>query len=75
MTMSYASKEEINYKRSQRERLGQRIAEIDAELAKVYDGLWQCAWGEIRRLEQLTDRRNSLELERNNKERELETYL
>lgn len=73
--MSYASKEEIDYKRSQRERLGQRIAQIDAELARVYDSLWQCAWGETQKLEQLTDRRNALELERSNKERELETYL
>lgn len=73
--MSYASKEDLTFRRSKREQLGQRIAQIDEELAGVYDGLWQCEWGDTRRLEQLTDRRNALELERNNKERELETYL
>lgn len=73
--MSYTSKETLTYRRTQCERLRQRIAQIDAELAGVYDGLWQCEWGDPRRLEQLTDRRNALEQERNNKERELETYL
>lgn len=73
--MSYISKEEIAFRRAQREQLQRRIAAIEAELGKVYDGLWQCAWGDPRRLEQLTDRRNALEQERNNKERELETYL
>lgn len=73
--MSYTSKEDLTFRRSRRNQLQQRIAEIDQELAGVYDGLWQCEWGDTRRLEQLTDRRNALELERNNKERELETYL
>lgn len=73
--MTYVSKEIITYRRSRCEQLRQRIAQIDEELAKVYDSMWQCAWGDTRRLERLTDRRNALEQERNNKERELETYL
>lgn len=73
--MSLVSKEVLTFRRAQREQLRGRIAEIDEELAQVYDGLWQCEWGDTRRLEQLTDRRNALELERSNKERELETYL
>lgn len=73
--MSLVSKEVLTFRRAQREQLQQRIAEIDEELAQVYDGLWQCEWGDTRRMERLTDRRNALELERSNKERELETYL
>ena len=73
--MTYITKETLSYRHEQCDKLRQRIAEIDEELAQVYDGMWQCEWGDTRRLEQLTARRNALEQERNNKERELETYL
>lgn len=71
--MTY-NKSVLTFQRELRQKAEQRIAEIDAELAQVYDSMWQCAWGETRKLEQLSDRARSLEQEKISKEYEIETY-
>lgn len=71
--MTY-NKDTLTFQRSLRQKAEQRIAELDAELAIVYDSMWACTWEQTRRLEQLKDRARSLETERQSKVREIETY-
>lgn len=71
--MTY-NKSALTFQRELRQKAEQRIAEIDAELAQVYDDMWQCAWGETRKLEQLSDHARFLEQEKISKEYEIETY-
>lgn len=71
--MTY-NKSTLAFQRELGQKAVQRIREIDAELAQVYDELWQCAWSETRKQEQLLDRSRSLEQEKACKEFEIETY-